>query len=217
VKELLESGKLVWLESADAGAAEARLVIAEAHWRDVREKADRALSSYHGKFPLRRGIPREELKSRLELSPRAFNALVGKLVEHQELVEFGNALAKSGHTIRLDADQQARAHALLRKFEQHPFAPPTLKESRAEAGEELINALIELGGLAPVSDDIIFRKQDYDSMVARVRATLAEKGQITLAEVRDLFNTSRKYAQALLEYLDATGVTRRDGDYRRLK
>ena len=54
-------------------------------------------------------------------------------------------------------------------------------------------------------------------MVARVQAALANKGQITLAEVRDMFNTSRKYAQALLEHLDATGLTRRDGDFRKLK
>ena len=41
--------------------------------------------------------------------------------------------------------------------------------------------------------------------------------RITLAEVRDLLGTSRKYAQALLEHLDATGMTIRDGDYRRLR
>ena len=63
----------------------------------------------------------------------------------------------------------------------------------------------------------IFRKQDYDSMVNRIRETLETKGQISLAEVRDLFDTSRKYAQALLEHLDATGVTVRAGDFRKLR
>jgi selenocysteine-specific elongation factor len=53
--------------------------------------------------------------------------------------------------------------------------------------------------------------------VARIRETLLQKDTITLAEVRDLLNTSRKYAQALLEHLDASGVTIREGDYRRLK
>jgi selenocysteine-specific elongation factor len=46
---------------------------------------------------------------------------------------------------------------------------------------------------------------------------LQQKEKITLAEVRDLLGTSRKYAQALLEHLDATGMTLRDGDYRRLR
>jgi selenocysteine-specific elongation factor len=64
---------------------------------------------------------------------------------------------------------------------------------------------------------VAFRKEDYDVMVAQVHAALVGKGQISLAEVRDLFHTSRKYAQALLEHLDAIGVTKRDGDFRRLR
>jgi selenocysteine-specific elongation factor len=53
--------------------------------------------------------------------------------------------------------------------------------------------------------------------VTRVRETISKNGQVTAAEVRDLFGTSRKYALALLEHLDAIGVTIRDGDFRRLR
>ncbi len=213
--ELMQSGRLLWLE--EGGAAANRLVMAQPQWQELREKAGRLVSSYHGRFALRGGMPREELKSRLELSPRVFNALVSRLVAEKELIESGSSVAHPGHAIRLDAEQQARAHGLLRKFEQNPFSPPTLKESQAEAGEDLVEALVELGELMPVSAEVVFRKTDYDAMVTRVRLALAQNGQISLAEVRDLFGTSRKYAQALLEHLDATGVTRRDGDYRRLR
>ena len=217
VEELLQAGRLLSLEDGAATAAGARLVIPDVQWQELRERADRAVSSYHGKFPLRGGMPREELKSRLNVPPRLFNALVSKLVAEQALEDHGSSLAKTGHAIRLNAEQQAAASALLRKFAQQPYAPPTVKECQLEAGEELVDALIELGRLVPVSGEVVFRKEDYDSMVSQVRAVLAEKGQITLAEVRDLFRTSRKYAQALLEHLDATGVTRRDGDSRRLR
>jgi selenocysteine-specific elongation factor len=54
-------------------------------------------------------------------------------------------------------------------------------------------------------------------MVDKIRTSLQQKGQISLAEVRDLFNTSRRYAQALLEYLDSAGVTVRAGDFRKLR
>jgi selenocysteine-specific elongation factor len=54
-------------------------------------------------------------------------------------------------------------------------------------------------------------------MVEKLRVTIQQKGQITLAEVRDLFNTTRKYVQALLEHLDSIGITLRDGDARKLK
>jgi len=64
---------------------------------------------------------------------------------------------------------------------------------------------------------VIFRKGDYDTMVNSIRKTILQNGKITLAEVRDIFNTSRKYAQALLEHLDAAGITVRDGDFRKLR
>jgi selenocysteine-specific elongation factor len=64
---------------------------------------------------------------------------------------------------------------------------------------------------------VIFRKQDYDLAVAKIVSILQENGKVSLAEVRDLFNTSRKYAQALLEHLDAIGITVRAGDYRKLR
>jgi selenocysteine-specific elongation factor len=84
-------------------------------------------------------------------------------------------------------------------------------------GEEVLNALIDMGEFVLVSQDVIFRRQDYDSMVEAIRRSMEQNGQITLAEVRDLFSTSRKYAQAFLEHLDSIGVTVRDGDFRRLK
>ena len=65
-----------------------------------------------------------------------------------------------------------------------------------------------------VSGDVVFRTSDVKKMTAMLREHLAEHGQITVAETRDLFGTSRRYVLALLEYLDAEGITRREGDYR---
>ena len=105
----------------------------------------------------------------------------------------------------------------MRRFEANPFGPPGVKECRAEVGEEVLNALIELGELIAVSSEVAFRKSDYDSMVVKIQEAIRNNGRITLAEARDLFNTSRKYAQALLEHLDSMGVTFREGEFRKLK
>ena len=111
----------------------------------------------------------------------------------------------------------ASGEECLKKFEQNPYSPPTLRECHAEAGEDILEALMELGELVPVSNDIIFRKADYDSMAAKIKEMIKENGKISLAEVRDTFNTSRKYAQALLEHLDSIGETLREGDFRKLR
>jgi selenocysteine-specific elongation factor len=105
----------------------------------------------------------------------------------------------------------------MRKFEKNPYATPSVKECQSEVGEEIVNALIELGELVAVSQDVLFRKKDYDALVENIRAIIQKNGKITLAEVRDTLGTTRKYAQALLEHLDSIGTTIRDGDFRRLK
>ncbi len=67
-----------------------------------------------------------------------------------------------------------------------------------------------------MSEDVVFRADVYETMVDNVKGDLREGGTITVAEVRDKFQTSRKYALALMEHLDAIGLTVREGDERRL-
>jgi selenocysteine-specific elongation factor len=50
----------------------------------------------------------------------------------------------------------------------------------------------------------------------RVGEIIVEEGSITLARLRDELGSSRRYAQALLEHLDAARVTRRLPDDRRV-
>ncbi len=213
LRECIESGMLIALEAGEISPASDILLIPQPLWLSLKDSALAALANYHKTFHLRRGMPREELKSRLKLPPRLFNAALKQL----ELAEGGTWLALPGHEIRFSAEQQARVNALLKKFDANPSAPPSVKECQAEVGAEVYAALVELGQLAQVSSEVVFRKADYEQMVAAVRHLLAQKGQITAAEARDLLRTSRKYALGLLEHLDSIGVTRRDGDFRRLR
>ncbi len=217
LKDLLTAGSLIPLEAGAPAITSDILVAPLQHWKALREQMLQTIQSYHQAYPLRRGIPREELKSRLKSSARVFNATFGKLVADGSLIQRASLVAKPGHEISFDNGQQARVQALMRKFEQNPFSPPSVKESQAEVGEEILNALIELNEMVMVSPDVIFRKQDYDSMVARIQETIQQTGRITLAETRDLFHASRKYAQALLEHMDGTGITVREGDFRKLR
>jgi selenocysteine-specific elongation factor len=88
---------------------------------------------------------------------------------------------------------------------------------QAVAGEEVVTALIDMGDLVQVSPEVAFRESDYELLVKKIRNHIEQHGQISVAEARDLFNTSRKYILPLMEHLDSSGVTVRDGDFRRLK
>ena len=217
LQELLENGQLQQLENGDITITSDLLVIPTPLWVALRDKALQMVQAYHKNYPLRRGIPREELKSRLKLQARAFNALVRKLVVDNALVETGNTLAIPRHEITFDSGQQAKVQSLMRRFAQNPYGPPSVKECQAEVSEEVVNALVELGQLKQLTPDVIFRIQDYEEMVSKVRTFLSEKGQMTVADARDLFDSSRKYMLALMEHLDSTGVTIREGDFRKLR
>ena len=127
------------------------------------------------------------------------------------------AVVRPGHDIRFDPQQQRKVDALLAKFAAAPYAPPTVKDCTAEVGEDVYGAMVDLGMLVPVPPDIVFRREDYERMVVDVRGLIEKQGMVTAAEVRDHFNTSRRYVLALLEHLDAVGITMREGDARRLK
>ncbi|MBN2257929.1 MAG: SelB C-terminal domain-containing protein, partial [Anaerolineaceae bacterium] len=106
---------------------------------------------------------------------------------------------------------------LMARFAAAPFAPPPVRECVADAGADLYHALVGMGELIQVSEDVVFRREDFNTMLAFVHTHLKAHPTLTAAEFRDHFHSSRKYALAFLEYLDANGVTVREGDFRRLK
>ena len=215
--ELIQKGQLIVLEAGEANITSDMLIIASSQWTDLKKRIENILDLHHKQFPLRRGISREELKSKLKTTPRIYTAIITRSVQENILTDGGNWLANVGHEIRFNQAEQAQVQKLMRKFELNPYSTPSVKECQNEVGEEVVNALLELKQLVAVSSDVIFRSIDYDELVEKLRLTIQQKGQVSLAEVRDLFKTTRKYAQALLEYMDSTGITIRDGDFRRLR
>jgi selenocysteine-specific elongation factor len=220
ISELFKEGQLLDLENKAAGkelTPRDALVTSKGYWEQIVSRAEQEISSYHQVYPLRKGIPKEELKSRLKLPTRIFNALLRKLVAAGSLDESGPLISMKGHKIRFSAQQQQLIDLLLAKFSASPFSPPSVKESQVEMGEEVFNALVDTGILVHIPPEVVFRREDYDRMVAEIRSMLEKDGTITAAQVRDHFNTSRRYVLALLEHLDAKGITVREGDARRLR
>ena len=78
----------------------------------------------------------------------------------------------------------------------------------------MLNLLIERGQVVKVSNSVVFSPSAYNEMVEKTIAHIKVQGKVTLGEFRDLFNTSRRYAQAFLEHMDEKKMTRRVGDER---
>jgi selenocysteine-specific elongation factor len=204
IESLIEQGRI-----ASAGEGEHRLLFTSSGWRSLTGKAVSTLTDYHKKFPTRSGMPKVELSSRLKLGnyiPAVLTELIGQGV----LVEEGGHLRLPSHSIQLTPLQQGKIDAFLKSLTGTPYAPP----GELIPEPDLLNMLIEQGKAVKVSDNVVFSTPAYHEMVGKITAQIKDKGKISLGEVRDMFGTSRKYAQALLEYLDKEKVTRRVGDDR---
>ena len=219
LEELVTQDQALILEGGTVSSInlQTALITSKGYWQQLTTRVIQELSDYHRINPLRRGIPKEELKSRMKLRPRLFSAVLSDLEAKGEILESGPWVQLPGHRIKFTEMQRRQVDGLLAKFQASPYAPPTIKECQAEVGEEVYNALVDLGELYALPPEVVFRQQDFDRMVKDVRQLLALNTTVTAAEVRDHFNTSRRYALAFLEHLDALGITVRQGDARRLR
>ncbi|HEY3086412.1 MAG TPA: selenocysteine-specific translation elongation factor [Candidatus Dormibacteraeota bacterium] len=186
-------------------------------WSSIASRATRELETYHGAHPLRPGMAREEMRSRLGVSPASFPSVIAGLVEDGKMVERNGSLASPGH--RVDIASNGPQTELIKLLGASPFAPPSLSEAMRQSGasEELVRALSKRGDIVRVSDDVAFVKDAYESVVEIVKKLIAQNGSITVAQLRDRIGASRRPVLALLEYLDAQRVTRRVGDSRVLR
>ena len=185
-------------------------------WQDLQEKTIVTLNAYHAENPLRLGMPREELRSRLRLVPALFNSLLVELIDHGDLVEQGSLVRLPTHEIRFSAMQQTAVDKLRHQFTRTGISSPNVKECKAAVGEDVYFALVDLGELRPLNADVIYAAPEYERFTQQIIAYLKKNGSINAAQTRDLLSTSRKYAIALLEHLDDIKVTRRVGDAREL-
>jgi selenocysteine-specific elongation factor len=218
---------LTALETSGQVVRLGNVVMSATGWRRLTARATEYLEAYHRQFPLRPGMPREELKSRLGLQTRLFNDSLARLAAAGTVAEHAAAVRLATHEVRLTEAQERLAGKLLAALEEMPLSPPALPELRASLAngngalgalgaldEDLLAALSLQGRIVRVSEDLAFSGPAYNRMVDQVVGHLKANGKITVAEVRDLFGTSRRYVLALLEHLDRERITRRLGDER---
>ena len=210
VTEAVAAGELLALDGGPP--AEGTLLYTGEGFAALTARLTDVLSAHHRQFPLRSGISREELRRRLGLESRAFDQTASLWVERGEIKEASGSVSLAGHEPRPDAAQEERARQLLAALRSQPFSPPAL-----DGDDDLLSYLEGRGDVVWVGEGIVFAAEAYREMVGRVVAHLRERQTVTLAQVRDLLGTSRKYAQALLEHMDEERITRRVGDERVLR
>jgi selenocysteine-specific elongation factor len=216
---LIETGEVVRLSAArdlTAPLGPTAYVATRLGWQILADSARTQLAEYHHAHRLRLGMPKEELRRRLGFDTRLFARVFDRLLAEGVVRERGPLLALPEHQVAFTDDEQRRVDWLLDVLRDANASPPGRRELEVHAGmvPEVTAALIERGELVELSDDLIYRRDTLDTIAEQVRQSIQQHGAITVAHVRDLFGTSRKYALALLAHLDEQKITRRVGDER---
>ncbi|TMC00772.1 MAG: selenocysteine-specific translation elongation factor [Chloroflexi bacterium] len=219
VKALL---KATMATDADVSRLRARRagdwIFAEEAWAAVVDRAGAELAAYHRAHPLRRGMPREELRSRLGIQPAAFQPVLQGLVEEARIEDRQGEVAVPTHHVEAESSD-GPATRLVELLAAQPFSPPSLTEAMRTAGatSEMVRALAQRGEIVRLSDDVAFTRDAYEQGVGAVKELIAGAGSVSVAQLRDRLGASRRPMLALLEYLDGAKVTRRVGDARVLR
>ncbi|MDD5702370.1 MAG: SelB C-terminal domain-containing protein, partial [Dehalococcoidales bacterium] len=191
------------------GEGENRLLFIDSGWKQLVDNTMALVRDYHRKFPFRPGIPKAEISSKVKLGMH-FQGFIQKLCDDGVLADESALVRLPGFQIRLSGEQEARVRTFLHQLAQNPFSPST----EVFLEPDLLNLLVDKGEVVKTAAGVVFSAQAIQEMTGRVLAYIKQNGKITLGETRDMFQNSRKYAQALLDYMDERKLTRRVGDDR---
>lgn len=156
---------------------------------------------------------------------RSFQALLAGLVESGLVTIKDQRFSMASAEARLSEGQKRLMEDIAARLAEAALGPPSLTDLAAATGARtgdqdfklVLKLLAEEERAIKVKPDLYYASEQVTIAREAVVARCQDQGQVTLAEFRDMLDISRKFAQALLEYFDRVGLTRRQGDYRVLR
>jgi selenocysteine-specific elongation factor len=182
-----------------------------------------AVTKFHKEKPLAEGISKEDLRARAvnDAGPQIFQAALAQLVAAGELLVAGDTVKRAGRTVQLSTEDARIRLGIETAYAQSGLVSPSPAEVVANLGfdrtraQSVLQLLLREGVLVKVADGIVFHARALEDLRRKLaQYKLENNSRISVPAFKELAGVSRKYAIPLLEYLDRTGVTRRDGDER---
>ncbi len=189
---------------------------------ELDERILTALGRMHAEFPLMTTHDRQRVQSQLDYvgDDALVHAAVDRLMAQKRVVGDQRRIARADFKPKLSANLRKLKDKVVAEYLQARFTPPEPSSFAGSAGgnaanlKDLFDVCVAEGYLVAITGDVYLHGDVEAEMRKRVAERLAAGGGLTVAEIRDLLGTTRKYAVPLCEYLDRAGVTRRDGDLR---
>ncbi len=185
---------------------------------EIRDEFTRIVSQYHKTNPLKPGMPKEELKSKMKylVPAKYFDAVLEKTVSLGFLKAEMSNIRQPEFEVEYTKEQKKIREDILDKLKEDGFSPRSLKELTKDKGYRPVMESMMDSEVIRLDPDMVMLRENFKTAYEAVLEMAGKNGSVTLAEVRDRLGTSRKYAVAVLDFLDKAGITVRQEDIRKL-
>jgi selenocysteine-specific elongation factor len=218
--QALLSRKTVLLVDRDS-----RIYMHTNSFQQLRQDLTGHLERYHKTNPLKAGMPKEELKTKLppNLSPKLFNLLMNQMLKDDDISVVEDTVHLASHTVALGADQEDIRDKIIKTYKESGLQPPYFKElgkqltADPSRARDVLNLLVKEGRLVKVKEDLFFDADAVTRLKQRLVEFLTVNGEISTPQFKEMTAASRKYVIPLIEFFDAQNFTIRIGDIRKLR
>lgn len=200
-------------------------VVHQRIYDDLKETLLDRIEKYHVAYPMKEGISKEELKTKLpdDVDAKLFNQAIVQLTKSGKIVGEKNKLRLSDYSTILNESQEDIQRRIIEIYSREKLSPPVFKElvdrlsANASEVKNILDMLVEKGTLVKIKEEFFFHSDAVDKLTKALVAFLRENKEITISQFKDITKSSRKYSTPLIEYFDKIRVTIRVGDKRILR
>jgi selenocysteine-specific elongation factor len=204
---------------------ENRIYIHHSCFETLQDDIQQQLTEYHQANPLQAGMSKEELKTKFPalLTSKLFNLTLNQMIEAKTIAQAENIIRLATHAVSLGGKQADVKNKIIQTYQKAGLQPPYFKElvksldSNVKHAREVLMHLVTQGIIVKVKEDLFFHTEAIKDLKRKLTTFLEAQGEITTPQFKEMTGVSRKFVIPLAEYFDATHVTLRVGDVRKLR
>ncbi len=184
----------------------------------VRQKIEETLQKYHSEHPYRYGMKKAEIHNTFlkKIKPNIFDAYIERMTGENVYGRREEYLSLPGYEVPKDAMYLQTEKLIEDTFEKAGydfvrFSEIDFGKIPRQTAEDVVLMMIDEGKVLRINEEMFTMKHLMDEAKGKIQNHLKEENLITIAQVRDMFSTSRKSAKPILEYMDSIKVTKKTG------
>lgn len=212
LQNLVDSGRVIRLGNVDNG-----IYIHEEFLNGRAKDLKKLLDEFHKKNPLKFGISKEEAKNKIfgkKLKQKNYDEVLGILQERKTIKVSEKFISLKDFKVVLTKEQERMRTRIQEEYKALKYAPPKYVDlattEKDKPGFKMVyELLLDQGDLIKLNEDCTLLKEDYEGAKVTVVEYIKKNGSISASSAREVFDTNRKYAVAILEHFDSIKLTKR--------